>query len=203
MDKGREFFDKIANSWDSTRSIDAAKIAELVETAGLMPGFNVLDAGSGTGVLLPFLKQAVGSAGRITAVDFSANMLAKAEEKYGSLGGITFAVADIMEFVPEDGVFDAVFCFNFFPHIKDKQKFMAHVQSCLREDGFLIIMHDISRHQVNAIHQDSEVVKNDRLAPGEMVREWLTTAGYQVNQIVDAEDRYFIKAIKKCNNSIQ
>jgi len=196
MDNGREFFDKIAGQWDSTRSIDAKKIAELVELVGLDPGFKVLDAGSGTGVLLPFIKKAVDSAGKITAVDFSANMLAKAEEKYGSLGGISFAVADIMKFVPEEGVFDAVLCFNFFPHIKDKQGFMTHMRSLLREGGLLVIMHDISRQQVNAIHQDSEVVKNDRLAPGETVSEWLTTAGYQVTQIIDAEDRYFIKAVK-------
>ena len=196
MGNGREFFDKIASQWDSTRAVDSKKIAALVEMIGLEPGFSVLDAGSGTGVLLPFIKKAIGSAGKITAVDFSANMLAKAEEKYGSLGGISFAVGDIMEFVPEHGVFDAVLCFNFFPHIKDKQRFMTHMRSHLRAGGFLVIMHDISRQQVNAIHQDSEAVKNDRLASGDIVSGWLTTAGYQVTQIIDAEDRYFIKAVK-------
>ena len=196
MDNEREFFDKIAGQWDSTRAVDSKKIAELVELVGLDPGFNVLDAGSGTGVLLPFIKKAVGSAGKITAVDFSANMLAKAEEKYGSLGSISFAVADIMQFVPEDGIFDAVLCFNFFPHIKDKQRFMIHMRSLLRKGGLLVIMHDISRQQVNAIHQDSEVVKNDRLASGETVRESLTIDGYQVTQIIDGDDRYFIKAVK-------
>ncbi|TWH51674.1 class I SAM-dependent methyltransferase [Sporomusa sp. KB1] len=196
MGNGREFFDKIASQWDSTRAVDSKKIDELVEMIGLEPGFSVLDAGSGTGVLLPFIKKSIGSAGKIAAVDFSANMLAKAEEKYGSLGGITFAVADIMEFVPENGVFDAVLCFNFFPHIKEKQRFMTHMRSQLRKGGFLVIMHDISRQQVNAIHEDSKAVKNDRLAPGETVSRWLTTAGYQVTQIIDDEDRYFVKAVK-------
>lgn len=192
-----EFFNKIADNWDSTRAVDVGKIARLVAMIGLEPGFTVLDAGSGTGVLLPFLKEAVGPAGKITAVDFSANMLAKAEEKYGHLGNIIFAVADIMEFVPEDGLFDAVLCFNFFPHIKDKQRFMTHMQSHLRQGGALVIMHDISRQQVNAIHKDSEAVKNDRLAPGETVGAWLTAAGYQVTQIIDAGDRYFIRAVKR------
>lgn len=196
MDNEREFFDAIAGQWDSTRAIDAKKIAELIKMTWLEPGFNVLDAGSGTGVLLPFIKHAIGSAGKITAVDFSANMLAKAEEKYGGLGGITFTVADIMEFEPADGLFDAVMCFNFFPHIKDKFKFMTRMRSHLRAKGFLIIMHDISRQHVNAIHQESTVVNNDRLAPGETVREWLLAAGYQVAKMVDAADRYFIKAVK-------
>ena len=196
MDNEREFFDKIAGQWDSTRAVDAKKITELLKMAWLEPGFNVLDAGSGTGVLLPFIKKAIGSAGKITAVDFSANMLARAEEKYGGLGDITFTVADIMEFTPVDGLFDTVICFNFFPHIKDKQGFMNHMRSHLRKGGFLVIMHAISRQQVNAIHQGSAAVKNDRLAPGETVCGWLKTAGYQVTQVLDTDDRYFIKAIK-------
>lgn len=196
MGNEREFFDKIASQWDSTRAVDSKKIDELVEIVGLESGFSVLDAGSGTGVLLPFIKKAIGSTGKITAVDFSANMLAKAEEKYGSLGGISFVVGDIMEFLPEHSVFDAILCFNFFPHIMDKQRFMTHMRILLREGGFLVIMHDISRQQVNTIHQDSEVVKNDRLASGETVSGWLTTAGYQVTQIMDGEDRYLIKAVK-------
>lgn len=196
MGNEREFFDKIASCWDSTRAVDSPKITELVKMIGLEPGFSVLDAGSGTGVLLPFIKEVVGVTGKITAVDFSANMLAKAEAKYASLGGISFAVADIMEFIPENGIVDAVVCFNFFPHIKDKQSFMTHIRRYLSKGGLLVIMHDISRQQVNAIHEDSESVKNDRLAPGETVSGWLTTTGYQVTQIIDADDRYFIKAVK-------
>ncbi len=73
---------------------------------------------------------------------------------------------------------------------------MTRMRSQLRDSGFLVIMHDISRQQVNAIHQDSGVVRNDRLASGETVRQWLITAGYQVHQMIDADDRYFVKAIK-------
>lgn len=191
-----EFFDKIASQWDSTRAVDEQKITELVKMAWLEPGFKVLDAGSGTGVLLPFIKKAIGSAGKITAVDFSANMLAKAEEKYGGLGGVTFTVADIMEFEPETDLFDAVLCFNFFPHIKDKLKFMTRMRIHLKEKGFLVIMHDISRQHVNAVHRDSAAVKNDRLASADTVGGWLITAGYQVAKTLDVTDRYFIKAVK-------
>ncbi|WP_371366766.1 2-methoxy-6-polyprenyl-1,4-benzoquinol methylase, mitochondrial [Sporomusa rhizae] len=191
----RVFFDMLASSWDTTRLADARKISELVALAGLGQGEKVLDAGSGTGILLPFIKKAIGSAGSITAVDFSANMLDKAKEKYDSLGNINFIVADIMEFVPE-GAMDAVICFNFFPHIKDKQQFLNLVHNYLQVGGMLVIMHDISRQQVNAIHQGSQVVKDDRLVSGETLRKWLIVAGYQVTEVLDADDRYFIKAVK-------
>lgn len=196
MDNERAFFDAIAGQWDNTRAVDSGKIAGLIKITDLKPGFHVLDAGSGTGVLLPFIKDAVGSSGKITAVDFSANMLAKAKKKYAKLGGITFTVADIMEYVPGNGGFDAILCFNFFPHIRDKQQFMTRMRNYLKEDGCLVIMHDMSRQQVNGIHQGSDIVKEDTLASGIEVREWLITAGYQVPQIVDTDDRYYIKAVK-------
>lgn len=192
----RVFFDMLASSWDTTRLADAGKISDLVALAGLRPGANVLDAGSGTGILLPFIKEAIGPGGSITAVDFSANMLAKAKEKYDGLGNINFVVADVMGFVPE-GTIDAVICFNFFPHIKEKHQFLTHVHNYLKDGGILVIMHDISRRQVNSIHSGSQVVKDDRLVPGEILRAWLITAGYQVTKVLDADDRYFIKAVKR------
>ncbi|HEY3424625.1 MAG TPA: class I SAM-dependent methyltransferase [Negativicutes bacterium] len=189
------FFDSIAEQWDTTRALNKVIISKLVGMIGLTPGGKVLDAGSGTGVLLPFIKEAVGNEGHITAVDFSANMLARAREKYGGSGGITFIVSDIMQFTT-DSRFDTVICFNFFPHIKDKHLFFQHMYKLLAAGGILTIMHDISREKVNAIHQGSAAVKDDRLPSGEAVTAWLTAAGYNVVKVIDAADCYFIKAVK-------
>ncbi len=192
MNREQEFFDTIATQWDETRAPDVRKIGQLVELIGLTPGARVLDAGSGTGVLLPFLKQVIGPAGTITAVDFSSKMLAIAKEKYGRLGGIEFAVADIMHYSAGQA-FDAVICFNFFPHIKDKPLFLAKMRTMLRLGGKLVIMHDISREQVNAVHQGSTVVKDDRLAPAEALKELFIATSYEIEESIDLEDRYFIK----------
>ena len=195
MTHEREFFDTIAGQWDTMRAADAEKINQLVDLIGLTPGSGVLDAGSGTGVLLPFLKRAVGTGGTITAVDFSGNMLAKAEEKHGGLGGIEFAVADIMQYTAGKA-FDAIICFNFFPHIKDKPQFLVRMRDMLRPGGQLVIMHDISREQVNAIHQGSKVVQDDRLAHAEAVKELFLANGFTVGETIDDNDRYFIKGLK-------
>ncbi|QDR79062.1 class I SAM-dependent methyltransferase [Sporomusa termitida] len=189
------FFDRIAGQWDATRAADAGKIGKLVELIGIAPGSRVLDAGSGTGVLLPYIHKVVGNEGQITAVDFSANMLQQAKTKYAALRNIEFVVADIMNFSTAPG-FDHVICFNFFPHVKNKSLFLQHIRNALNSGGMLTIMHDLSRQQVNAVHQASAAVKEDRLACGETVSQWLTGAGYEVICRIDDSDCYFIKARK-------
>jgi demethylmenaquinone methyltransferase/2-methoxy-6-polyprenyl-1,4-benzoquinol methylase len=188
------FFDNLAENWDNTRMPDTEKITQLIQLIGLRPGDRVLDSGCGTGVLIPFVKNVVGPEGSIVALDYSQNMIARAVAKYGDLGGINFIVCDIMEH--ENELYDTVICFNFFPHIQDKPRFFRRVSDLLEEEGSLIIMHDISRHTVNGVHQSCEAVENDLLPPGETVKKWLLDAGYVVQLVIDSDDRYFIKAVK-------
>ncbi|BBB89387.1 MAG TPA: class I SAM-dependent methyltransferase [Methylomusa anaerophila] len=198
MEKNSTYFDRLAEQWDTTRMQDNGKITQLVKLIGLCPGNRVLDAGCGTGVLLPFVKKEIGSDGHITALDYSKNMIARAVSKYGDLGGINFLVCDIMDFVKDvgDAFYDAVICFNFFPHIQNKPRFFCCVWEMLKAEGSLIIMHDISRQTVNGIHQGSKAVENDLLPPGETVKDWLLKADYAVQLVIDSDDRYFVKAVK-------
>lgn len=189
------FFDSLAEQWDDTRMPDDEKINQLVQLTGLCKGDRVIDVGCGTGVLIPFVKNAVGTEGSITALDYSKNMIARAKSKYGRTDGINFVVCDIMDYKHES-LYDAVICFNFFPHIQNKPAFFQRVADLLKEEGSLVIMHDISRHAVNGVHQSCEAVENDLLPPGESVKKKLLEAGYEVQTVIDNDDRYFIKAVK-------
>lgn len=194
-ERGRDYFNGLAERWDDMRAADGGKIAGLVGLAGLRAGDAVLDAGCGTGVLIPYLRAAVGETGRITAVDYAANMIARAREKFGVYENVALVTGDIRTYAPET-CFDAVFCFNFFPHIADKPAFAGQVRRMLRDGGALIIMHDKSRRAVNAIHKGSDVVRDDRLPEGEAVAAMLAAAGYGVRMVIDDEEKYFIKAVK-------
>lgn len=194
-EREKEFFNELAARWDDLRAPDAAKIAALVELAGVSAGEKVLDVGCGTGVLAPFLKAAVGDAGRVTAIDFAATMVARAREKHGHLAGVEFAAEDIWRHAPA-APYDRIICFNFFPHAGDKAGFAARMRTLLKEGGVLVIMHDMSRAAVNAIHAGSKVVSEDRLPEGMAVAALLTAAGYDVDTVLDGTDRYLVRAAK-------
>lgn len=100
----------------------------------ISPGERILDIGCGTGVLVPYIKKAIGDAGCITAVDFLANMIAKAKEKHRGMKGVNFLVTDIMDF-HHDETFNKIICLNFFPHVSDKQAFLLKLRGMLAEDG--------------------------------------------------------------------
>lgn len=57
------------------------------------PGDEVLECACGTGLLSGVIAQ---RCGHLTATDFSAKMLRRAEKKYGKRGNIAFEQADIL-----------------------------------------------------------------------------------------------------------
>lgn len=189
-----DFFNQIADSWDDTRNVNVEMLTFLTGLMDLEQGDKVLDIGSGTGVLLPFIHQRIGSTGMITAVDFSEKMLKCSEQKFKNLPNISFKVMDIMAF-QNDCFYDKVSCLNFFPHVQDKPTFLLKIQALLKPGGVLFIMHDISRATVNAIHGSSEKVKEDQLPEGSAVSEMLISANFRVETMIDNDQCYFIKAV--------
>lgn len=187
MTEEQAFFDRIAPRWDAMRDEEPSKLRALLKRIPVKPGDCILDVGSGTGVLLPYLRELTGDAGRILAVDFSRNMLAEARKKYAGLTGISFRTADVMhDDLPRDA-FDVITCLNVYPHFADrKEQFIRRMLPLLREGGCLAIFHDISRAAVAAIHQTEEETKDHLLPPAEETGRLLSSCGYR--DIVTYED---------------
>src|SRR3972149_12090846 len=57
-----------------------------IDLLQLKPGDAVLDVGCGTGLAFPLLEEAIGSQGRIIAIDQSPDMLARARERVRTSG---------------------------------------------------------------------------------------------------------------------
>ncbi len=197
MKKDIAFFDNFADTWDSYRNTNPQILKQLLSLAQVPVNATVLDVGSGTGVLLPYLRSAVGAGGKITAVDFSEKMLAKAQEKFAHFKNIEFLVGDILETDFPAESFDLVICLNFFPHLHiRKGEFIRKMKSVLKSGGSLIIMHDISREKVNSIHRDSSVVTEHRLPEAKIVGEMFKTCGYENVYTCEDESLYFVKGYK-------
>jgi len=94
MTKRKSYFNKASDTWDerfSTRELTTF-LEELVPSFNLQPGDNILDVGTGTGILLPFLLQAIGPEGSITAVDYAENMVQICRSKYVHPNNVTIGL---------------------------------------------------------------------------------------------------------------
>lgn len=197
MNRDVDFFNTCAENWDSIRNTNPQTLERLMELAKIPANATILDVGSGTGVLLPYLHARVGAQGKITAVDFSEKMLTKAQKKFANLDNIKFCVGDILELELPTSTYDVVICLNFFPHLHTrKEEFLRKMKSSLKIGGSLIIMHDISRETVNNIHRESNVVAEHRLPEAKVVGEMFQACGYKNIHAYEDGTMYFVKGYK-------
>jgi ubiquinone/menaquinone biosynthesis C-methylase UbiE len=112
-----------------------------VARLGLSRGDSVLDIGCGTGVNFPYLRGAVGPAGRIYGVDISTGMLGKARQRRDARGwdNIELTECDVADYMAPtllDGVLFSL-SYNTMPHHRDV---LRHAWRQLRPGGRLVIM---------------------------------------------------------------
>ena len=179
MEDRRTFFDRHAASWDDRfhSAEERARLSELVVSFGLTAGNAVLDVGTGTGVLLPFVRETIGPNGRLAAMDFSFKMLQHAAERRKAADATLFNAS--VESIPFcTGQFDCVTCFAAFPHFPDKGKALFEMVRILRPGGRLAIAHLKSTEEINHLHgQIGGAVACDRLPDPEALRLLMKDSG--------------------------
>jgi demethylmenaquinone methyltransferase/2-methoxy-6-polyprenyl-1,4-benzoquinol methylase len=65
----REFFNSVAFKWDGMCSHDDNKLKKIIGLSKVKPGSNILDIGTGTGILVSYLLDTEPE--KVTAVDIS------------------------------------------------------------------------------------------------------------------------------------
>jgi len=188
------FFDAQAATWDTdgpAMGTALARLDALAPTLALQPGYNVLEVGCGTGQVTRWLAQQV-RPGRVTAIDFSPAMVARACRK--SIDA-HFRCADVCsDDLPTD-CFDVVFCMHAFPHFRDKPTALRNISRALKPGGRLIVLHLRSWQNVNAFHDRvGGAIAGDHLpAP----TEWpvlLNQAALKITQLIEPGDLFLLIA---------
>ncbi|MAU01718.1 MAG: SAM-dependent methyltransferase [Anaerolineaceae bacterium] len=129
------------DTWSATYDADENLTRDLDRTVtktilGDLRCLSVLEVGCGTGKNTPFLAK-IGDV--VTAVDFSAGMIAQAKAKI-SAQNVTFQVADITQAWPTaDAAFDLIICNLILEHIEDLGFIFAEASRSLAADGRLFI----------------------------------------------------------------
>lgn len=190
-----EFFDRLAHQWDTTEQSqdDILPVVERwIEKLRLQPGENLLEVGCGTGQLTGWLAERV-QPGRVVAIDFSQAMLDVAATKGISA---TFRQADVCHDDLGHADFEVALCFQSFPHFRDQAGALCNLSHCLKPGGRLIVLHQNSRHEVNAFHHGvGGSVGTDFLPDDHHWKIWLAAAGFRVPTIEDSQDGFFLEAI--------
>jgi len=196
----KEYFNARAETWDEKAAEkDATKLKAMAARLEIKPGARVLDAGTGTGVFVPYLLQKIGEKGWLTCLDFAENMLAAARAKKFT-GNIDYVCADIVETGLPDNAYDAVVCYSVFPHFDHPFRALCEIARMLKAGGRLYICHTSSRRAINEIHQSIPEICDHVFPENEDLRRMLIEAGFIDITIEDGEDSYLVTGKKAAEN---
>lgn len=193
----RDYFDRMADRWDKGANVDdlCRQLDSLVSRFDIPWGGWVLDVGTGTGILHPYLLSAVGESGRVLAFDFSRCMLAEALKKPRSKKPACFQ-ADVTAIPLPDGTCDCVVCFAAFPHFDRKQQALREMARVTRHGGRVVIAHLMSRGQIARHHDTNPEVAGHYLPPAGRMRRLFSAAGLKTVGIDDEPGLYLAMAEK-------
>jgi ubiquinone/menaquinone biosynthesis C-methylase UbiE len=194
----RQHFNKLAPQWDQLPHPEDAwpKVEEFVGRAWRTNPTLVLDAGCGTGILLPYVLKASPPVRRVVELDFAEGMLRENARKVGD-PRVARLCADAHTLPFLDACFDLVLCFGVLPHLADLPAALAGLWRVLRPSGVLTVGHLMSSTELNAFHQSmGEPVARDHLPPAESLAQMLRQLE---GTVVAAEDKpgwYFVEVQK-------
>ena len=162
----KEFFNRVAVNYvhEDSRFID-----DLLDSLMVTRCHRILDLGCGKGIISE--KLATRNNGEVVALDLSSEMLKYAKEKIND-DRVKFVNADFYEY--DDEPFDAIVCFDAFPHFMDVEGYVNKANQLLKEDGLLAIIHDIGRGELNTHHKQHALgVSRPLSSPEEEMKQFL------------------------------
>jgi arsenite methyltransferase len=120
-----------------------AQRRETLRALALQPGERVLDVGSGPGLLVAEMAQAVGPSGRVTGLDISDGMLALSRTRCADPAiseRVSFIKADAAALPFPDGAFDVAVSTQVYEYVADLKTALAELHRVLRVGGRVLII---------------------------------------------------------------
>lgn len=193
MKTRNDFFNHIAKTWDDGREETGESLQRVVKHACIREGDNVLDVGTGTGVLLPYLAEKTGGSGQVYAIDYAEKMMDELK-KNKFPPNVKAELADIHETHYGDEFFDRVVANACYPHFEDKARALTEIRRILKPGGLFILSHPTGREHVNRIHRNAhELVLHDILPEPEELLAFVAPNGYKALKLVDEAEFFLMK----------
>jgi ubiquinone/menaquinone biosynthesis C-methylase UbiE len=121
---------------------------DIVKSLGLAPGDSVADLGAGTGLFVPLLAAAVGTEGKVYAVDIIPKFIAHIEQRIqdDGLTQVETVLSTERSVKLADQSVDVIFTSDTYHHFVYLKDMLASIHRALKDDGeFILVEFDISR----------------------------------------------------------
>jgi len=116
---------------------------------GLKPGYRVLDAGCGPGMITSILLDMIQPGGSILGLDYSEERIRHAKEHYSQEAGIEFKVHDLRNPLKDMDGFDLIWVrFVLEYNFMEGPEIVKNLTTCLKPGGFLCLM-DLDHNCLN------------------------------------------------------
>ena len=197
MDLHREFFEKLADDWDSQQHGNRFQhLSRLINT--VVPSLEnckkLINIGSGTGFLPTILNQFYPCV-EVISIDLAFTMLQKNHQMDPSA---IIMQADVHSLPLPAQFADAIICHNSFPHFQNHPLAVQEMRRVLKDGHLLVILHDINREQVNTVHRNAteQVIHHDMLPDPVRLAGLLEMCGLNNIEISEGTD-YFLAVGRK------
>jgi len=193
--RNKEGRERVAQSLDSGARLERLRPADMIPLLGIKPGAVVADIGAGTGMMLPFLVEAVGPSGRVLAEDIQQDFLNKAEAriKTNNWSNVTTILGtDRNPNLPEAQL-DLAFILDAYHHFDYPAEMLAHIARSLKPDGRIAVA-DFYRTRRGP--QDKDMRSHVRADRDEVIRE-IEANGFQLEAKHDHASNQYVLLFRK------
>lgn len=188
----REHFDRLYHLFDPPLPAGVPeRLEKIVMAAAIEKGDSVLDVGTGTGILIPIIRQY--EPGCIYACDLSEAMLRRLKENYS---GVKTIQKDVRELTLPDDSLDVVFINACYPNIADKAGALKNISRMLKPAGRMIISHPLGKAFIESLRQGSPYPL-DYFPLKSETKKLLGPYGFAVIEFVDQPELYILAAVKR------
>lgn len=187
MNKVKEFFESIADNWNNEKD-DLNRIRGLFKEIDIKNNEDILDLGCGKGIITPIINEYTNKL--VYGIDLSEKMIKGAKIKNPDLNKYNYICGDYLNY-SFDLKFDKIIIFNAYPHFLDKNAFAIKAYNDLKDDGLLIIMHNLGKDELNKYHHNhADKISNGLMEPKE--EEKALNGYFKLVKSIDENNRYLM-----------
>ena len=192
LEKIREYFGSLAQSWDDHLSEDPEKIKSILDAGGISEGQRVVDIACGTGVLFDHILRR--RPALLMGVDVCDAMAQIARNKFCD-ERLKVATQDFL--CLEEYGFDRAVIYNAYPHFFDKAALAKKICDVLGNRGRFVLAHGQGRHIVNGVHKGKkENGVSVALQAAAIESKWFEPF-FDIDMVEDSKGLYIISGTKK------